>query len=154
FLNRRLCLTALPDPLRREFATRSKSGDDHFTTLSNDHLLVTMLLDACDWAKVPTLLEALTLGKPRALFRSTERLAACPEVYTASRVSHSVLLDVDFGKPVCIAYHTKHLVSDTGTMTLAEGAEEEYVQSIVGLLHDKQDRFEIEPLVIGAPWLD
>ena len=26
--------------------------------------------------------------------------------------------------------------------------------SIVGLLHDRQDRFEIEPLVIGQPWFD
>jgi hypothetical protein len=39
-------------------------------------------------------------------------------------------------------------------MTLAEGSKAGYVESIVGLLHNKLDRFEIEPLVIGAPWFD
>lgn len=63
-------------------------------------------------------------------------------------------LNIDFGKPVRIAYHTEHLVSSTGRMTLAAGAKEGYVESIVGLLHNKPDRFEIEPLVIGAPWFD
>jgi hypothetical protein len=32
------------------------------TVLSNDHLLVTMLLDVCQAVKAPTLLEALTLA--------------------------------------------------------------------------------------------
>ena len=63
-------------------------------------------------------------------------------------------MDIDFGKPVGIAYHTSHLVSDTGTMTLAEGADKGYRQSMVGILHQFDDRFEIEPLVIGAPWYD
>jgi hypothetical protein len=154
FLNRRLCLTALPAELREVYAQQARPGDDHRTVLSNDHLLVTMLLDVCEAVEAPTLLQALKIGKPRHLFRSTERLEACPEVYSATRVRHDVLLDVNFGKPVRIAYHTSHLVSDTGTMTLAEGVKEGYMQSIVGLLHDYTDRFEIEPLVIGAPWLD
>jgi hypothetical protein len=25
---------------------------------------------------------------------------------------------------------------------------------MIGLLHDKRDGFEIEPIVIGAPWLE
>jgi hypothetical protein len=154
FVNRRLCLTALTPDIRARFAERRRPGEDHLTVLSNDHLLVTMLLDVCDAFKAPTLLQALSAGKPKQVFRSTERLAACPEIYNEARVDHAVLLDVDFGKPVRIAYHTKHLVSDTGTMTLAEGAEEGYVESIVGVLHEKSDRFEIEPLVIGAPWFD
>lgn len=81
------------------------------------------------------------------MFRSTERLAPCPEVYDAERVSHAVELDLDYGKPVVIAYHTSHIVSKTGKMVLARGAREGYVNSIVGLLHDREDRFEIEPLV-------
>ena len=63
-------------------------------------------------------------------------------------------LDIDFGKPVVIAYHTSHIVSETGKMVLAQGACEGYLNSIVGLLHDRQYWFEIEPLVIGAPWFD
>jgi hypothetical protein len=154
FLNRRLCITALPDQVRAQFIQLEKPGTDHITILSNDHLLVTMLLDVCEEIGAPTLLEALAQGKPRLLFRSTERLAPCPEIYEAKRVDHAVQLSVDFGKPVRIAYHTEHLVSSTGTMTLAEGAAKGYVQSIVGVVHEKSDRFEIEPLVIGAPWFD
>jgi hypothetical protein len=124
------------------------------TVLSNDHLLVTMLLDVCQEVGVPTLVQALNLGKPKCLFRSTERLAPCPQIYEAARVDHAVELDIEFGKPVRITYHTEHLVSSTGKMTLADGASGGYVHSIVGLVHDRPDRFEIEPLVIGAPWFD
>lgn len=154
FLNRRLCITALLPEIRAQYIDLEKPGSDHMTVLANDHLLVTMLLDVCHAIEAPTLLEALTLGKPKQLFRSTERLSPCPEVYEAARVDHVVVLDLDFEKPVHIAYHTEHLVSSTGTMTLAEGADSNYVESIVGLLHDKPDRFEIEPMVIGAPWFD
>jgi hypothetical protein len=83
FINRRLCMTALPALVRNRYATLAKSGSDHMTVLANDHLLVTMLLDICHQAQAPTLLEALTFGKPRHLFRSTERLAPCPEIYEA-----------------------------------------------------------------------
>ena len=53
-----------------------------------------------------------------------------------------------------IAYHTSHIVSDTGKMVLHKGSSDGYVNSIVGLLNDKPDRFEIEPMVIGQPWFD
>ena len=154
FLNNRLCMSALPPQARQEFIERQKPGSDHLTRLTNSHLLVTMLLDCCESVGAPTLLKALTLGEPRHLFRSTERLAPCPDIYEAHRVCHAVELDIEFGKPVVIAYHTSHLVSETGKMVLRAGASEGHVNSIVGLLHYKPDRFEIEPLVIGAPWFD
>jgi hypothetical protein len=155
FLNRRLCITALPAEIRKFYIERAKPGSDHMTVLANDHLLVTMLLDVCEALKIPTLVETIVLGKPTHLFRSTERLAPCPEIYDdRPRVDHLVQLDVDFGKPVHITYHTEHIVSSTGKMTLSEGACGGYVHSIVGVLHDKLDRFQIEPLVIGSPWFD
>ena len=157
FLNRRLCITAItafhPEALQY-FREGQKPGNDHMTVLANDHLLVTTLLDCCEALAVPTLLEALALGRPRHLFRSTERLEPCPEVYDADRVSHVVELDLDFGKPVVIAYHTRHFVSSTGKMVLARASREDYVNSIVGMLHDRDDRFEIEPMVIGQPWFE
>ena len=82
------------------------------------------------------------------------RLEPAPEIYDAPRVEHDVHLDFDPGKPVTIAYHTSHIVSDTGRMTLAAGHGKGHRQSIVGLLHDKNSHWEIEPMVIGAPWLD
>ena len=120
------------------------------TILSNDQFLVTMLLDACRRYNVPPLLKALELGKPKHLFLSTEKLSPCEEIFEASRVDHLVELDIDFGRPVHITYHTEHLVSTTGRERLAEGS----VQSILGFLHNKANRFEIQPLVIGTPFPD
>ena len=154
FLNRRLCLSTLRPDLFRQFHEDQRPGSDHMTVLTNDHLLVTALLDTCEAMDAPTLVEALTLQNPTNLFRSTERLAPCPEVYDAERVCHAVLLDFDFGKPVYIAYHTSHIVSQTGKMILADGATKGRVNSIVGLVHSKADRLEIEPFVIGQPWFD
>ena len=151
FLNRRLCITALLPEERQHFLEQQKPGSDHMTVLANDHLLVTTLLDCCEALAELSLLKALALGRPHQLFRSTERLEPCPEIYDADRVCHAVELDLEFGKPVVIAYHTKHIVSDTGKMVLAKGSHD-YVNSIVGLLHDRDDRFEIEPLVVGQPW--
>ena len=153
FLNRRLAISAL-GPLREEFIDRQKPGRDHMTVLSNDHLLVTMLIDLCAELKVPTLAGALHLSKPKHLFMSIERLERCDNIYTATRVAHAIHLDRDYGKPVNIAYHTSHLVSDTGKMTLAAGYEQGHRQSVIGLLHDKGQSWEIEPIVIGAPSLD
>jgi hypothetical protein len=153
FLNRRLAISAL-GPLREEFLARQKPGADHMTVLSNDHLLVTMLIDLCTQLKVPTLAAALELGKPKHMFMSIERVERCDDIYTSTRVAHAVHLDRDYGKPVNMAYHTSHLVSDTGKMTLAEGYKKGYRQSIIGLVHDKDHAWEIEPIVIGAPWLD
>jgi hypothetical protein len=153
FLNRRLAISAL-GPLREDFFERQQPGTDHMTVLRNDHLLVTMLIDILSEVGVPTLADALSMGKPKVSFMSTERLEPCPEIYSGDRVNHGVHLEFDYGKPVNLAYHTSHLVSDTGTMTLSEGHQEGYYQAIIGVLHDKEDCYEIEPIVIGAPWLD
>jgi hypothetical protein len=154
FLNRRLCLTALLPELRDYYREHARPGDDHTARLSNDHLLITMLLDLYQELGAPTLLEALALQQPKIVFRSTERLVACPNLNEVERACHEVKLDLDFGKPVVIAYHTSHLITDTGKMALRLGWEPGYVQSMVGLLHNYPDRFEIEPIVIGAPWFD
>ncbi len=153
FLNRRLAISAL-GPVREEFIARQRPGSDHMTQLGNDHLLVTMLIDVFSAIKAPTLADAIKLSKPRHIFMSTERLEPCPDVYSANRVEHAVHLDFETAKPIIIAYHTSHIVADTGRMTLADGYKRGYRQALVGLLHDKEDHFEIEPIVIGAPWLD
>lgn len=154
FLNRRLALRALPRPIADHYTQRAEVGSDHMTQLRNDHLLVTMLEDVCEESGIPTLLEALERGEPHSMFRSTERLAPCPEIYDEPRVEHEVEMPLDFGKPIKIAYHTSHLVSDTGTMTLAGGSPEGYVESIIGVVHSEDAAFRIEPIVIGAPWFD
>jgi hypothetical protein len=154
FLNRRLCLSSLPRDLLDYFDQKRLPGDDHLSQLRNDHLLITIVLDMASQVGAPTLLEALARGKPRQVFVGAHRLAPCPEVRTEPRVKQAILLDVDFGKPVLLAYHTFHIVSDTGRMTLEEGANGDVEESIVGLLHDRGDRFEVEPLIMGAPTLE
>jgi hypothetical protein len=154
FLNHRLCMSALPSDVREEVSRRSNPADNHFARLGNDHLLVTALLDVCQAMGVPTLLELLLSATPRGIFKSTEKVAPCPEVYTSARVTQEVLLDVAIEKPVLLAYHTSHLTSDTGRMALANGAPGGHVESMVGRLHDRGDHYEIEPLVMGAPWYD
>ena len=154
FLNERLCMGFLPPDCRQHFSENYVPESNHMAKLTNRHQLVTMVLDCCVVINAPTLLKALTLGQTCALFRSTERLAPCPEIYDAARVCHPVELDLDFDKPVVIAYHTSHIVSDTGKMKLHQGTDGGYVNSIVGRLYDKPDRFEVEPMVIGSPWYD
>lgn len=151
FLNRRLCLSALPRDVRSNYIHHAKPGSDHMTVLGNDHLLVTMLLDVCDALGAPTLSEALGTSRSKCMFRSTERLAPCPGVYSEPRVTQDVVIELEVGRPVQVAYHTEHIVSSTGRMTLSKGSDGNYVHSIVGLLHEKGERFEIEPLVMGAP---
>ena len=154
FLNIRLCLGFLPPNLRQYYSENKNSGADHSARLENQHILVTLVLDCCENLNAPTLLKALKLDNPCHVFRSTESLAPCPEIDNSARVCHAVELDLDFGKPVVIAYHTKHIVSDTGKMTLNMGSTDGIMHSIVGRLQDKPNRFEVEPMVIGSPWFE
>ena len=113
-----------------------------------------MVLDPCEELGAPPLLKALASDRLRSLFRSTEQLDPCPDICGADRVSQGVRLACDWGKPVVVAYHTEHIASSTGRMTLKNGADDGYVHSIVGVVHERLNRFEIEPLVMGAPWFD
>ena len=154
FVNERLCMTAIPAAAREWVVEHCRPVTTPLVETYNRHVLVTAVLDWCEARKSPTLLEAINDGAVGALFRSTERLAACPELYEAKRVKHDVILDIKPPKPIRIAYHTQHLVSDTGKMVLEQGYSEGYVNSIIGRLHDRGRDLEIEPLVIGAPWFE
>ena len=65
FLNRRLALRALPAPLSDLYIERAEVGSDHLTQLRNDHLLVTMLEDACRELGVPSLLRGVIRQTPQ-----------------------------------------------------------------------------------------
>ncbi len=153
FINRRLCLKYL-GPLASEYTKRSSDENHHMAKLANDHLLTTMVIDVCQHVGVPTLWGAIASGESMHMFRSDHRLEPCPEVYDEPRVSHEIFQDLECQKRIVISYHTSHLVSDTGTMVLSEGHQKGYVESIVGRLHDRGAHYEVEPLIIGSPWLD
>jgi len=154
FLNRRLAITAL-GPAREAYLDNVSSGTDHMTVLRNDHLLVTRLIDVAELMGAPTLIGAIESGKKKCVFMGIERLTPCPEIYKDSRVTHNILMECRTATTVSISYHTEHLVSSTGKMTLSEGYAAGYRQGIVGLLHRKNDKeYLVEPIVIGAPWLE
>ena len=147
FVNRRLCISTLPLDIREYFLNNVQEGSDHWAQLRNDHVLVTFLLDCCESSNAPSLLEVVTHSQPgytRFLFRSTERLAPCPEVYEAQRVSHEVELDIDVGKPVVIAYHYKphlehHHQNDSRTW-LSPGSHMLYCRLCVHLPRQVRNR--------------
>ena len=151
FVNRRLCLSCLSRDFHARYWCQQKPGSDAMTSLANDRLLTEVVLDFCQEVRVPTLLKALEMrldsSNAPILFMSNANLFACKDIRDAPRVWHSVDLDVDCGKPVSITYHTEHIVSSTGKERLEKGG----IQSIVGLLHEKRERYEIEPIVIGTP---
>ena len=151
FVNRRLCLSCLPPLLQTEYSCRQKPGSDPITILANDRMLINMLLDFCQANSVPTLLKATEMsqesGQTGIMFVSNAKLSARKSLRKGLSASHCVELDLRTNKPVSVTYHTQHMVSTTGAERLEQGGR----QSIVGLLHEKQERFEIEPLVIGTP---
>lgn len=153
FLNRRLAMTAL-GPCRNYFIARQKPVHDHMSGLANDHLLVEMLLDRCKELGVPTLAKTLNEAPLAPMVMTTEQLVACPEVYIDARVNQRVALTVSDKRSVILTYHTSHIVSDTGRLALSKGYSDGYREAMVALLHDRVDRIELEPIVMGAPWLD
>lgn len=154
FLNRRLAFTAVGPDGAEIYRQNAATEDGHMARLGNDHLLVTILIDRCEIDEAPTLIEALESRSTKGVFRSTERLAPCPDIGTLDRVEQRILLDVDFEKPVFLVYHTSHIVADTGKLALRKGFEGGCVESIIGSLHDRGDRWEVEPIVMGAPWFE
>lgn len=154
FINRRLCQTALPPEMHRLFRHESKSGDDHYSRLQNDHLLVEMLIELCDEVGTPCLIAALNGQRFPITIKSDLQVSPNEAIWDGGRIVQDVVLNSSFDVPVRISYDTSHIVSDTCKMTLSEGTRRNYVHSVIGRLHDRGDHFEIEPIVIGHPWLD
>lgn len=153
FVNRRICMTLLDANGRLPAYMDSIDSDSGpMAKLANDRKLVKMVLDVCQGLNAPTLLGALNQDVERHLFRSTERLDPCPDIYESPRVRHRVQSDISLDKPILVAYHTEHIVSSTGRMILKYGAPDNYVVSVVGILHDKNQCYEIEPMIMGRPW--
>jgi hypothetical protein len=152
FINYRLCLSVLPANIRDRLVRQAPRGYGQSAERHEDQLLTDTLRRICEETKKPTLEKALTCGSFPCLFHSSERLAPCPGVHDKVHVDHAVELGSDLGKPIRIAYHTSHIVSDTGRNSLFKGSEGSVGirgHEIIGIVHDKRDRFEIQPLVLG-----
>lgn len=152
FINRRLCFSVFGEPLVDYFTRYRKAGDDHWTQLANDHLLVELALRAARAGGVLTLGEVLAEEPPkRRLWCSTERLEGNPAVYDDGRIRNRVLLPYEYDRAVYLEFGTEHIVADTGRSELAS----ENVVSVMAGLHSVSDREVIcRPLIMGAPSFD
>lgn len=148
FLNRRLCFSTFDPWLREKFNQYRMAGDDHMTLLSNDHLLVSLVLAACHAGKIPSLGEVLAGGEGRALFCSTEHVDPTPDVYSAERVRSRVVPSFLCDQEVILEYHTRHIVADTGKLRLHKGS---VLSIIAGIESISPSQVIARPLIIGDP---
>jgi hypothetical protein len=74
FINRRVCFSTFGKSFWEEFENRKREGNDHWTQLLNDHLLVDLSLAFCKAANVKSLGEVLTNVCEGTLFCSTEEV--------------------------------------------------------------------------------
>lgn len=147
-LNRRLCFSTFDPWLREQFSRLRTQGDDFMAALSNDHLLVSLVLAACSQGEVPALGEVLSGHSDRSLFCSTERLDPTPEIDSAAHVRTRVVSAFECDQEVFLEYHTRHVIADTTRMRLRDGSN----LSIVAGIESRSDRGIIaRPLIIGAP---
>jgi len=151
FINKRLIFSSFGSPLLEEFNKFKRDGNDHWTDLSNNHLLVDLALASCRGINVRSLGEVLTTGKVGDLFCSTEKVEGSEDVYEDGRKSVRILLPYENEKDVVLKFGIEHFVASTGRSEVAEGA----TLSIIGGIRDISDaQVTISPLVIGAPSFD
>jgi hypothetical protein len=114
------------------------------------HIYTRMALALCSKIGASSLRAAIADGRGQ-LVCSTETLAPCPDIYTAKRVQIAVVLDGDFSFVAELDLTTSRISSDTLRGRLRQGGP----QSFVAIVHlEGPTRLRLEPLVIGAPWLE
>lgn len=152
FINRRKCFSVFGTSFREHFDKHRKSGALQQDELYNDHLMITMCLDACKNGGVPSLAELLHEGPQEGdLFCSTEKLEANERVWVEPRCKSTILLPYDYPKRVSIEYSTEHIYSSTTRSELSQGC----VNSIIAEIRTiTDDEIIAHPLVIGAPTYD
>ena len=115
-----------------------------------DHIYSEVMLIFCKALKVKTLQEAFILGRG-IIFCSTERLAACPEVYNNDRAICYWLPPYPIIEKVEFHFSTKHIYAYTLRDRLYQGNHE---FSIIAELYEKTtDRIIFDPIIMGFPWL-
>lgn len=152
-LNRRLCFSTFGEWLRTEFEKFRVQGNDHFSVLTNDHLIVSLVLGACSTAEVPSLGVVLARETPRrSLFCSTEKIIGNGQVRNAAQVRIEIDTPYKAGRRVFLQFHTRHIVSDTGRLRLATGDTE--LSIVAGIDRISEGEIVARPLIIGDPSYD
>ena len=114
-----------------------------------DREYVGMLLQMCVALSVPSLQARLSDGS-LGLVCSTDRYLGCPNFFDRDR-AENWLQDHSSSEPhVALRYSTDKVAATTLKSNLFHGAK----LSVIGTLRrDSNETLEIEPLIIGFPWL-
>lgn len=152
FVNRRKIFSVFGERFVQFFEQHRAHGDDHFSTLRNDHLMVNMALQICEHTGVKSLSQVLIEGpKVGMLVSSTETLEGDPGVWENNRASNRIVSPFESDLVVTLEYSTEHIFSTTTKGELQKGT----TNSILGeVKHVSKSGVVIHPLVIGAPSFD
>lgn len=152
FINKRLCFSTFGNRFREVFEQFRRKGDDHWSELANNHLLVEMVLRACHDNEVKSLGEVLHDDKEHALFCSTEELEGVQgNVYEDARVTNRVLLPFEYGRDVVLEFGTEHFVNDTGKVEQGQNLK---LAIVGGIHHIKENTVYLHPIIMGDPSYD
>ena len=149
FINHRECFSAIGSQQLVIFEQYRKQGDDHYSSLFNDHLLVDIVLNFAKRAKIQTLGETLQNPQIGTLFSSTETLEGNEDVYEEDRrVRNRVLLPYNYDKEVYLEFSTRHFLAETGQVEQSIRCS----ASVIGKIRTVSDvEIIIYPLIMGAP---
>lgn len=151
FINHRRIFTTFGRKFHEFYESRRSKENGHMAQLWNDHLLASLVLDACHNHGAKTLSQVLNDPKVGNLFCSTEEFLPCPDVYEKERVTSQIKLPFETDWKVEVNYSTQYIFSSTGKMVLADGNKE----TIVGGVHAiNGSTITVHPLIIGAPSFD
>ncbi len=151
FINWRLCFSTLGTPLREAFDKHRYHGEDHFTKLHNNHVIVDIVLSACKSMKVASLGQALAREQQGLLWSSTEKFEGNERVYDDPRVRNRILLPYSYDRECYLEFHTKHITCDTGML---EHSQESVISVVAGVHRITDAEVECRPLIMGAPSYD
>jgi len=151
FINKRLVLSTFGSHFVSVFNQYRKEGNDHWTELSNNHLMVDIALTFCKELKVKLLSEVLSDLHEGSLFCSTEEIEGSDNVYEDGRKSSKILLPYQYDIDTVLVFGTEHFVASTGRSEVTDGAK----LSIIGRIREiSNNQVIIWPLIIGAPSFD
>jgi hypothetical protein len=151
FINKRLIFSVFGSGFVKEFNRLKQNGDDHWADLSNNHLIVDLVLASCNGMGVKSLGEILFDSSEDRLFCSTEKIEGSNDVYEDGRKSVRIDLSYEYEKEIKLSFGTEHFVATTGRAEVAEGA----ILSIIGVIREiSSTQVTIWPLIIGAPSFD
>lgn len=153
FINRRLSYNWLSPAARRVFDGHiDGSGDERFTALRNDHVLIEVCLADATGRKVQGVRESLVQGlQVGDSVCGTEWLKPVPNIYDTARARARVDFAMKTDFSVSLEFSTEHIFSSTQKMVLQQGAYTTFVAIVHSI--SRRNAVTLHPLFMGGPML-